>query len=217
MKLGLFSDVHANAGSLDKALKLLERKGVDQLLCAGDLVDGMTEGEAAAQRVKNLNIPVVMGNHDFAYSRPQPKHQRGGIWLPHKQDDALSGNTVSFLASLPHWRELEYEHTKIVLAHANTWDFATYVFPSASSAAKVKRLKASVRDDVKAIILGHTHVPMQMIYKDLRIFNPGSVEGNRYSSTRSCAILTVPSLEYEVYEIDRGVPLHIETYQMQDW
>ncbi len=220
MKLGVLSDIHADAQSLDKALKLLERKGADHLICAGDLVDGETEGEEAAQRVKALNIPVVMGNHDYLYARigeqaAMREAQRNQRIAQGYVRDLLSDDSYAYLGTLPHARELVYDGVKIVLAHANTWDFQTYIFPSSSSLPKLKRLQESIAPDVKAVILGHTHVPMWMRYHSLHVFNPGSVEGNRYSMSRSCAVITLPSppqgIEFTVYEIDRGAPLTIES------
>lgn len=213
MKIGILSDIHADAVSLDKAIKLLERKGADQLICAGDLVDGETEGDAAAQRIKALNIPVVMGNHDQLYARlgANPRVREAAA-KNYTGSDALTDDTYAYLATLPHTRELEYDGVKLVLAHANTWDYLTYLFPSAGTLPKAKQLKDSIPPDVHIVVLGHTHLPMWMKYFDLHIFNPGSVESNRYSHTQSCALLNLPTIEYTVYEINRGVPLTIETF-----
>ncbi len=211
MKIGIFSDIHADARSLNKALKLLERKGVDRLICCGDLVDGVSEGDAACQRVKALEIPVVMGNHDLAYSTPRA-NAIADVLRPWRntvtrRPDDLSDDSIAYLASLPHSLELEYEGVKLILAHANTWDYVSYVFASASSISKIHKLRAITAPDVRAVILGHTHRPMDVQYEGLRILNPGSVEGNRHEASRSCAVLTLPSLEYEVFEIDRDTPL----------
>lgn len=221
MKIGIFSDIHADARSLNKALKLLERKGVDRLICCGDLVDGASEGEAACQRVKGLEIPVVMGNHDLAYSTPRANSMANALrpWRTSvtRRPDDLSEDSIAYLGSLPRSLELEYEGVKLILAHANTWDYVSYIFASASSISKVRKLREFVAPEVSAVILGHTHRPMDTRFQGLRIFNPGSVEGNRHESSRSCAVLTLPSLDFEVYEIDRDTPLTAASYDFDNF
>ncbi len=204
MKLGIFSDIHADAEHLEKALALFQKIGVDQLICAGDLVDGVTEGEATAQRVKHLSIPVVMGNHDRAFSRPIADTWRDRVSLKYGLDDQLSDDSVTYLASLPLRVNLEYEGVKIVLAHANTWDQIAYVFPSAGSHDKLLRLARDIQAD--ALILGHTHVPMKVRVGNLWVFNPGSVQGNRYMfrPAHTCAVLHLPDLTYDVFDIQSG-------------
>jgi len=204
MKLGIFSDIHADDFHLRKALDLFHKLKVDQLLCAGDLVDGATEGEAAAQRVKALNIPVVMGNHDRAFGRPIADDWHQGMTQRYGIDDHLSHDTTSYLASLPFKRELAYDGIRIVLAHANIWDLSTYVFPSPGSHERLFRLGREV--DADALILGHTHVPMKVHVDGLWVFNPGSVQGNRYlyRPEHTVAVLHIPDLNYEVYDILSG-------------
>ncbi len=212
MKIGIFSDVHADLDSLNRALKLMENKGADRLLCAGDLVDGDTEGDAAAQRVKNLNIPVVMGNHDLAFSQP-----RGVRWMQDiapllykkNPDDRVSIDTANYLASLPHPLEIQLDEKWFLLAHGSPWDLASYVFPTAGSHHKLRRI-AHDYPDVDVVILGHTHVPMAAQVGSLWIFNPGSVERNRYSFDRTCAMLDTSNMDYRVYDIDTGSETTLE-------
>ena len=61
MKLGLISDIHANLANLRRALILLRAHGAETILCAGDLVDGETEGNATAQFVKAAEYPLCAG------------------------------------------------------------------------------------------------------------------------------------------------------------
>lgn len=206
MKLGIISDIHADHEHLEIALALLEKLGADQLLCAGDLVDGMTEGNRAAQRVKALNIPVVMGNHDHAFSRPPSDEWRSTVSHMYQQDDNVTESTAGYLASLPLKLNLEYEGVRIVLAHANTWDQTSYLFPAAKSFERFQRLARENMQDADVVILGHTHTPMRVQIGKLWVFNPGSVQGNRYMyrPTHTCAILRVPELEFEVYDILTG-------------
>jgi predicted phosphodiesterase len=64
MKIGLIADIHADLEALELALMLMEQHGVQQILCAGDLVDKGKHGDAVVQRIRDLRIPCVLGNHD---------------------------------------------------------------------------------------------------------------------------------------------------------
>lgn len=64
MRLGLISDVHADLTALEKALHLLDFYQVDQILCAGDLVEGGQEGDGVVRRIQERTIMCVQGNHD---------------------------------------------------------------------------------------------------------------------------------------------------------
>ena len=43
--LGIINDLHADLGALQLALARLDELGVDQIVCAGDIVDGGDEPE----------------------------------------------------------------------------------------------------------------------------------------------------------------------------
>lgn len=209
MKLGLFSDIHAEIQPLERTLKLLEKRGADRLLCMGDLVDGDTEGEAAAQRVKGLSIPVVMGNHDQSFAKRHTEWG-GGVTpagmsptIKRAVDDRLSADTIRYLASLPKTTRLDLEGMRLLLAHGSPWDVSSYIFPSANSYYKMLRVADEVID-ADVVLLGHTHVPMAVEVGGLWIFNPGSVERNRNSLDRTCAVLELPAKTITVYDIDSG-------------
>jgi predicted phosphodiesterase len=78
VRLGLISDIHGNRLALDAVLNELEREGVDEFVCLGDVAVGPQPAEAI-QRVRELGCPVVMGNWDAAFlgDMPTPKDKIG--------------------------------------------------------------------------------------------------------------------------------------------
>ena len=69
MRYAFFSDIHGNLDALTAVLKVIEEDGnVDQILCTGDLVGYGAEPRECVARVRELNCPVIAGNHDFAAS-----------------------------------------------------------------------------------------------------------------------------------------------------
>ena len=56
MRLGLISDIHGNRLALDAVLEELEREGVDEFICLGDVAVGPQPAEAL-ERVRELEVP----------------------------------------------------------------------------------------------------------------------------------------------------------------
>ncbi len=64
MKIGIFSDVHGHLEELKKTLALLKSLEVDEMICAGDLVDKGTQSDEVVALMQESAIPCVQGNHD---------------------------------------------------------------------------------------------------------------------------------------------------------
>jgi predicted phosphodiesterase len=85
MKIGLICDIHEDFQSLREALRQLERRNCDELICLGDIVGYDTscnepaptrDSSACIAAVRSNCRHVVIGNHDlFALKRiPRPTH-----------------------------------------------------------------------------------------------------------------------------------------------
>lgn len=201
MKVGLISDIHANATNLRRAVALLRERGAETVLCAGDLVDGASEGNAAAQFIKAQKIPCVQGNCDYALSSERPAHKTN--W--HVSGDDLTDDTLGFLRDLPLTQRFDLQGKHVLLAHAFPWDQSTYVFPNGRRDF-FQRIAAGVDADI--VILGHTHMPMAVEVEGVLVLNPGSVNANRYVPYHStCALLELPITRYQVLDIKTGNPV----------
>jgi putative phosphoesterase len=217
MKLGLISDIHANIDNLRRALVLLREEGAETILCAGDLVDGETEGNAVAQLIKAQNIPAVQGNHDHAlieaatYADDWLKNWDEASFGPppwRYSDDAVSDDTVAFLRDLPLTRRFEWDDKRVLMAHASPWDQITYIYANGRR-EYFERIDAESEADV--VILGHTHMPMAVRAKNTWVLNPGSVDGNRHDPYNStCALLDLAEMHYRVLDIHTQRPVVYE-------
>ena len=209
MKLGLISDIHADLTHLRRALALLRERGADVILCAGDLVDGETEGEAAARFFRQQNILCVQGNHDRLLSDPalvgiaERFPSRSGLppSAEQLQADVVTNETIAYLRALPPSLRFEWDQRRVLLTHATTWDQATYVY----SENPETLLRIAAEADADVVIVGHTHKPMAVEVKGTWIFNPGSVYGGRAEPyTPTCALLDLPITRYQVFDINTG-------------
>jgi predicted phosphodiesterase len=68
--LAVISDIHSNLGALEAVLADIDRVGVDELICLGDVVSFGPQPRETLRRVQALNCPVVMGNTDNGLLRP---------------------------------------------------------------------------------------------------------------------------------------------------
>jgi putative phosphoesterase len=212
MRIGLISDIHANTANLRRAIILLREKGAETILCAGDLVDGATEGNDAAEFMQQQKIPCVQGNHDRALCQMMPtaftewfRDWRAESLAQAPIVDALTDETISFLRDLPLTQQFEWEDKRILLTHASPWDQVTYIN---INGRREHFYRIAEEANADAVILGHTHIPMAVCVKHVWVFNPGSVDGNRYDPyNATCALLTLPEMHYEVFDIATKRPV----------
>ena len=66
MRIGIFSDIHANLEALTAVTAALEGENVDKYLCAGDVVGYGASPNECVEIVKSLTDSIVLGNHDAA-------------------------------------------------------------------------------------------------------------------------------------------------------
>ena len=64
MKIGLIADVHGNLAALEATIDFLHANKCKEILCMGDTVGYGPDPEACTQRIKELKIPSIKGNHE---------------------------------------------------------------------------------------------------------------------------------------------------------
>ena len=104
MKYAIISDVHANPVALEKVLADAEQCGVEQVVCAGDVVGYGPDPAGAIRILRERGIPVVMGNHDVAVA----DYVGIGYMIGSAQDGVtrhraeLGEDDLAWLGSLPY-------------------------------------------------------------------------------------------------------------------
>jgi putative phosphoesterase len=191
MKIGIFSDPHGHLDELNKTLALFESLKVDQIICAGDLVDKGTNTQAVVATIRALAIPCVQGNHDRKVEF---------AWLT--KYETLDADAVDYLRNLPPSLSFYWAGISVYLCHSNPWqDPSIYAYPT-RPIALFQMIADAV--DAKVIIFGHTHHPMKTEIDGKLIINPGSIYGNRDRDERTCGLLSLPDCHFELYDIETG-------------
>lgn len=200
MTLGLIADIHADLRALVAALNLLDARGVDTILCAGDLVEKGADGDAVVALLQTRAIPCVQGNHDdCALSNQRWLREYGDPSHPNMRGRLLLPATLAFLGALPPLLRFTWEGCRVLLVHGTPQRNDEYLFPTTPAARYQQIARAALAD---VIIFGHTHTPFEAMVEGVGFFNPGAVGGGGPDARRTCATLRLPDLQFRVYELD---------------
>ena len=214
MKIGIIADIHAQYDSLEKALAILEREQVDEIICPGDLVERGKDGERVVHTIRKMNIPVVRGNHDELAKEGQiyPLNNlstdeieetftalRQGDFV---KTDLLTPETLDWLASLPLQLEFEREGFKIIMFHGSPESNRVYLTPDMLD-EELEMALSTVDADIA--IYGHTHEAIKRKIGKTLLLNPGGVYKSSYNlSSHTCAMLNLPDCDFRVYSLVTG-------------
>ncbi|WP_374464318.1 metallophosphoesterase [Chryseobacterium sp.] len=197
IQIAVFSDVHGNLPALEVVLKDIEQRGISQKFCLGDLVDFAPWGNEVIEKIRSLNIPCLMGNHDerIAFDLPVvplSKHSEEEtnarfIAIDHSKKHITQQNK-KFLAELPFHLKLNYKtgkrHWNIQLVHSSLESNDTYLYESGNDEVFRMMLESA---DADLVVMGHTHLSFKKQFDDQTwAVNCGSVgrskEENRLAS-----------------------------------
>lgn len=227
MRLGLFADVHANAGALDAVLGRFARERVDRLVCLGDLVGYNAEPRRVIERLRESGAVLVAGNHDRDALRDLPMQGTSNAaavamrWTA----EALGPTEREFLAGLPN----RYVEPGLFVAIHGSFlnDVHTYGYVTSTMLKQNLDVVSNRPDLPQLAFCGHTHVPMfgaldsdgacnevrelatRISYEgDARavLVNPGSVGQPRDGDPRAaCAVVDTAALTVAFHRVEYDV------------
>jgi len=196
----VISDVHGNLHALEAALRVLAKAGVDEYLCAGDLVGyGAMPNECVAA-VADLGARCVVGNHDLIALGRLPDDRCSTLareslrWTR----DELSSASRAFLERLP---LTLVAPGGVVVGHGSLDDPRQYVRDDAQRAEQLRILERR-HENARVLVLGHTHRRVAHAQRrgrvrpafdgsvdlgaaDRHLLNPGSVGQSRQRTARA--------------------------------
>lgn len=184
MRLAVLSDIHGNAAALDAVLDDLSRQDVVAVVNLGDCLAGPLDPAGTADRLMQLGLPTVAGNHDRMLVDRPPAAM--GLW-EQWTFPALSPAHLHWLRELPPLLERD----GILLCHATpTADDRNWLhvrgpdgWMRRADAAAIEAEAAGRRE--RLVLCGHTHWPDMVRLADGRlVVNPGSVGCPAYCDTR---------------------------------
>jgi len=153
MKTALLSDVHANLEALQAVLQVAQKRGVDRMLCLGDVVGYGASPNECLQIIRERCPMVLLGNHDSASSgggelaRFNPNAKAAALWTA----KVLTPENRYYLRGLPLTRHVEpYFYVHASPAAPRDWE---YIFDRFDAEPQFQFFTEH------ACFIGHTHQP----------------------------------------------------------
>lgn len=148
MRYAIFSDIHGNLESLERALSLIDP--ADRLLCLGDIVGYGPNPNECVQLIRERADQTVLGNHDvaavdnFGIEYFNPAARKAIEWT----QGVIAAENVSWLNGLSY----EIRQPEYLLVHGAPVHYFEYLLDN-------RRAKAAFeRTDAPLIFVGHTHI-----------------------------------------------------------
>jgi predicted phosphodiesterase len=177
MPLALVSDIHGNDAALAQVVAELERLGIAQVVCLGDVAQGGPEPAEVLDRLAGLGWPVILGNADaflleVPADSPEPITEaqlERREWSVARLDARHLEQIRSFLPTL----DVELDGGVTLRAfHGSPHSYDDVVLPETPD-GQVEHLLGGSGVDVLAG--GHTHLQWTRYVDGALYVNPGSV------------------------------------------
>jgi predicted phosphodiesterase len=174
-RLALISDQHANDAAFRAALEDIERIGVDDIVCLGDVAQGGDEPAATLDRLAALRCDTVLGNAD-GFLLEVPTDSNAPVteaqlerreWTLSQLDDSHLEQIRSFAPVVPR----EIDGVRMLFFHASPRNYEDVLLPESGEDA----LEPYLGHNVALLAGGHTHLQWTRRIGDPIFVNPGSV------------------------------------------
>jgi diadenosine tetraphosphatase ApaH/serine/threonine PP2A family protein phosphatase len=157
MRFAIFSDIHSNLEALEAVLADARERKCTHFVCLGDVVGYNANPSECVKHIRELDCPVVKGNHDEQASLQESSEDFNELaeFAIRWTRDNLTDQDKQWLRDLPLQRRV-HDFT-IVHATLDTPGQWGYVFNNLDAAASFTYQRTTV------CFFGHTHVPMVFI------------------------------------------------------
>lgn len=210
MTIAVLADIHANIYALETVLADIEKRNVERIICAGDLVGYSPFPNEVIDLIRRRRIETVRGNYDEGVGfellvcgcdfKDAAAAERGAISNQWTQEHTTEENK-EFLRSLP--KELTFtSHGKQVLVvHGSPRRLNEYLWEDLP-AEVFQEVLAGVEADV--LLCGHTHKPYYKKIAGKHIINVGSVGKPKDGDPRALYTLVdlAQGVEFEFIKVD---------------
>jgi len=194
--IAFISDIHSNIEALTAVMEEIDRRGIRQIICLGDVVGYGPNPLECLDLVMARCAVTLMGNHDFAVLY-EPYNfntgaERASYWtrecLENDSDAERRTRRWRFLGSLP----VRYRGEGFVAVHASPRrPINEYIFPDDIYTNPAKFVSVFEKFD-RLCFVGHTHVP-GVFLEGPDFYSPDEIDG-RFELTDEKAIINVGSV-----------------------
>jgi putative phosphoesterase len=177
MRIALISDIHGNDVALKAVVDEVERVGVDQIICLGDVATlGPCPGDVI-NRLRELGCPRIMGNHDAFLLDPELIHTYTEAPIIVEAVDwcrsHVSREDLEFVRTFEPRLEIPLDDQIILLCYHGSPRSHMEDLLCTTPPDELDRLLAG--HEATVLAGGHTHIQMLRQHRGMLIVNPGSV------------------------------------------
>lgn len=200
MRIVVISDVHSNLEALRAVLNKTGRP--DLIINLGDLVGYGANPNEVVGEIRDLKIRTlhIRGNHDQASLTAEtwnfnPYAARAILWTASQ----LTEENKDFLCQLPLKERTQLGNAVTQMFHGSPRNpLDEYIFPWTDERTLQQLLQMA---KANLLLLGHTHMPMNVQLSLGRILNPGAVGQSRDGDPRA---------SYAEIEVDQSISAEIK-------
>lgn len=215
MRIGIISDVHSNVHALEAVLKEFDNRGVEKIICLGDMIGLGSRPEESVQLLKsrqNQLLAVVRGNHEKYLLEALPVYSHNEKNYPKLPEEVLdlfrwnhsmlSQDSIDFLSQCPLETVVKVLGKKIFCSHYPLDISGTYrQHFFRPNAAQCKKLFEGKTGDI--FLFGHTHIRSIVKTHDGKYYiNPGSVGCPIGTEAANVGILDITKDEIHYQQLD---------------
>lgn len=217
-RIGLISDIHGNVVALQATLATLQKLGIDQFICLGDVATSGPNPNETIAMLSALPCQTVMGNtdawalnpHEFAYRNEEtPIIYEFELWAAQQLNQDDRAYLQSFMPTI----HLELGESSVLCYHGSPRSNTENIHATTPNA----ELDAIFADHTATVVIGgHTHTQLVRRHRDMLVVNPGSV-GAPIAFNRGASKAHYPAwAEFGVLEIGesrQGSTLQVELHR----
>ncbi|HWL85092.1 MAG TPA: metallophosphoesterase family protein [Polyangiaceae bacterium] len=156
MRIGIFSDVHANHEALSAVLEAYRRENIDAYYCLGDTVGYGGSPNECADLVRDVAKVTILGNHDAAVSgrMDYSYYYEAARHALDAHAAMLSAENMSWLKALPYEHRLDA--INVLLCHGSPVRLEEFEYIFAPEQA---RECLAIYDKIGHLtLIGHSHL-----------------------------------------------------------
>ena len=172
--VAIISDIHANLPALTAVLEDIDKQGIEELVCLGDIVGYGAQPAECLELLRSRKLRAILrGNHDsyVASDEEPPNVSAETAEVIRWTRDKLTPEQRSWLGALPlTWQGADYETVHASLHQPEQWG---YVLESTAAAQHFAHQSKPL------CFIGHSHQPKMFVEGEGRALDITSLESIR--------------------------------------
>jgi predicted phosphodiesterase len=206
LRIAVISDIHGNRFALDAAISDMRGRSIGRVVCLGDTVQGGPQPRETVRKLREMKIPIVMGNADAwllsGESDTAEKTSEEQKAVRRWTLSQLPEGDLDFLRTYRPTVEIKLDKKhRLLCFHGSPGSFDDVLLPDTPQA----RWDQLLGEYSPAIMAGgHTHAQQLRRVREGMFFNPGSIGVVFNALLPDDGRRLYPWAEYAILTYERG-------------